>query len=123
MNHDVLDLLARSSERSLERSLAMASLETRDILARTLEGRELDVSHATLLLSCSDEDLPAIAAAANQVRKQRVGDDVSFVITRNINFTNVCYMGCRFCGFAKRREAKDAYWIDFDEVAHRAQVA
>ena len=51
------------------------------------------------------------------------GERVSFVINRNINFTNVCYMGCRFCGFAKRKEDENAEWLSLEEVTVRAQEA
>ncbi|MFB9127849.1 7,8-didemethyl-8-hydroxy-5-deazariboflavin synthase subunit CofH [Paraburkholderia dipogonis] len=108
---------------NLEAVLASATAVTRDILERVLEGHELDRIEAERLLDADETDVPAIAAAADAVRETRCGNSVSFVVTRNINFTNVCYMGCRFCGFAQRRESSDAYWLDFDEVAHRARVA
>jgi FO synthase len=95
----------------------------RRILERVLAGHELSVADAEALLSAPDDAVPAIAWAANTVRRNRCGNAVSFVVTRNINFTNVCYMGCRFCGFAKRRDSASSYWLDFDEVAHRTQVA
>jgi 7,8-didemethyl-8-hydroxy-5-deazariboflavin synthase CofH subunit len=120
---DILLALNRSTEFSLEHNLAGARSEIRSILERVLEGKELSVPEGTVLLSCAEAELPAVAAAANHIRRQRSGDGVSFVITRNINFTNVCYMGCRFCGFAQRRESTGAYWLELDEVAHRAQVA
>jgi 7,8-didemethyl-8-hydroxy-5-deazariboflavin synthase CofH subunit len=103
--------------------LCSASTETRRILERTLSGAEVGVADAEHLLAAPELDVAAIAATANIVRQSRCGDNVSFVVTRNINFTNVCYMGCRFCGFAKRRESAGAYWLEFDEVANRAQVA
>ena len=52
-----------------------------------------------------------------------VGDDVTYVVNRNINFTNVCYTGCRFCAFAQRRTDADAYTLSLDEVADRAEEA
>ena len=52
-----------------------------------------------------------------------VGDDVTYIVTRNINFTNVCYTGCRFCAFAQRRTDADAYTLSLDQVADRAQQA
>ena len=51
------------------------------------------------------------------------GDRVSFVVNRNINFTNICYMGCRFCGFAKRKEDAAAEWLEPQQVVARAQEA
>ena len=52
-----------------------------------------------------------------------VGDDVTYVVNRNINFTNVCYIGCRFCAFAQRRTDADAYTLSLDQVGDRAEEA
>ena len=56
------------------------------------------------------------AALADDLRRDAVGDDVTYVVNRNINFTNVCYTGCRFCAFAQRRTDADAYTLSLDEV-------
>jgi FO synthase len=60
---------------------------------------------------------------ADDLRRAAVGDDVTYVVNRNINFTNVCYVGCRFCAFAQRRTDADAYSLSLDEVADRAEEA
>ena len=52
-----------------------------------------------------------LAALADELRRDAAGDDVTYVVTRNINFTNVCYTGCRFCAFAQRRTDADAYTL------------
>jgi FO synthase len=57
------------------------------------------------------------------VRRDTVGDDVTYVVDRNINFTNVCYTGCRFCAFAQRRSDADAYTLSLTQVADRAEEA
>jgi FO synthase len=57
------------------------------------------------------------------MRRDAVGDAVTYVVNRNINFTNVCYVGCRFCAFAQRRVDPDAYTLSIDEVARRAEEA
>ena len=54
------------------------------------------------------------AALADDLRRDAVGDDVTYVVNRNINFTNVCYTGCRFCAFAQRRTDADAYTLSLD---------
>lgn len=95
----------------------------RGILELALNGVEVSREHGEALFRCSPRELPAVMRAADAVRKVRSGDEVSFVVVRNINFTNVCYMGCRFCGFAKRKQDAEAQWISMEEVAHRAQVA
>ena len=60
---------------------------------------------------------------ADDLRRDTVGDEVTYVVNRNINFTNVCYVGCRFCAFAQRRTDADAYSLSLDEVADRAAEA
>src|ERR1700754_601384 len=80
---------------------------------------------------CSDDEylalatadgpaLDAVAALADSLRRDVVGDEVTFVVNRNINFTNICYTGCRFCAFAQRKGDADAYSLSYDEVADRA---
>jgi FO synthase len=68
-------------------------------------------------------EIDALAALADEVRRERVGDVVHYVVNRNINFTNVCYTGCRFCAFAQRRTDADAYSLSLDEVGTRAEQA
>lgn len=83
---------------------------------------------------CSDDEyltlatadgpaLEAVAALADSLRRDAVGDDVTFVVNRNINFTNICYTGCRFCAFAQRKGDADAYSLSAQEVADRAWEA
>ncbi len=67
--------------------------------------------------------LDAVAALADSLRSDAVGDDVTFVVNRNINFTNICYTGCRFCAFAQRKGDADAYSLSVEEVADRAWEA
>ena len=67
--------------------------------------------------------LEAVAELADSLRHNVVGDDVTFVINRNINFTNICYTGCRFCAFAQRKGDADAFSLTSREVADRAWEA
>ncbi|WP_436892091.1 bifunctional FO biosynthesis protein CofGH [Nocardiopsis dassonvillei] len=80
-------------------------------------------AQALALLHADGPELEALAELADGVRRDAVGDDVTFVVTRNINFTNVCYTGCRFCAFAQRRTDADAYTLSLDQVADRAEEA
>src|SRR4051794_33385586 len=68
-------------------------------------------------------EIEALAHLADEVRRDRIGDDVTYVVNRNINFTNVCYTGCRFCAFAQRRTDADAYSLSLAEVGERADEA
>ncbi|MFI6596224.1 bifunctional FO biosynthesis protein CofGH [Nonomuraea sp. NPDC050536] len=76
---------------------------------------------AVALLGAEGEALEELARLADHLRREAVGDDVTYVVNRNINFTNVCYTGCRFCAFAQRRTDADAYTLSLDQVADRAQ--
>ena len=78
---------------------------------------------ALALLSADGPDLEALAALADGLRREVMGDDVTYVVTRNINFTNVCYTGCRFCAFAQRRTDADAYTLSLQQIGDRAAEA
>ncbi|MGV9677619.1 bifunctional FO biosynthesis protein CofGH [Nocardia sp. NPDC003482] len=75
------------------------------------------------LATADGAELEAVAALADQLRRDAVGDDVTYVVNRNINFTNICYTGCRFCAFAQRKGDADAFTLSTDEVADRAWEA
>jgi FO synthase len=78
---------------------------------------------ALALLGADGPELEALAALADAVRRDAAGDDITYVVTRNINFTNVCYTGCRFCAFAQRRTDADAYTLSLGQVGDRAAEA
>ncbi|TYB48322.1 bifunctional FO biosynthesis protein CofGH [Actinomadura chibensis] len=78
---------------------------------------------ALALLHADGPELDALAALADDLRREAVGDDVTYVVTRNINFTNVCYTGCRFCAFAQRRTDADAYTLSLQQVGDRVDEA
>ncbi|MEU7897078.1 bifunctional FO biosynthesis protein CofGH [Nonomuraea sp. NPDC049152] len=78
-------------------------------------------AQAVALLGAEGEALEQLARLADHLRREAVGDDVTYVVNRNINFTNVCYTGCRFCAFAQRRTDADAYTLSLDQVADRAE--
>ena len=75
------------------------------------------------LASADGPALDVLAALADSLRQEVVGDDVTFVVNRNINFTNICYTGCRFCAFAQRKGDADAFSLSSAEVADRAWEA
>ncbi len=83
----------------------------------------LSDDEALALLDADGPELEALAALADGLRRDAVGDDISYVVTRNINFTNVCYTGCRFCAFAQRRTDADAYTLSLEQVGNRAAEA
>jgi FO synthase len=74
----------------------------------------LSDAQALSLLYADGAELDAVAALADALRADVNGGDVTYVVNRNINFTNVCYTGCRFCAFAQRRTDADAYTLSLD---------
>jgi FO synthase len=78
---------------------------------------------ALALLAADGPELDALAGLADELRRQTAGDDVTYIVTRNINFTNVCYTGCRFCAFAQRRSDADAYTLSLEQIGDRAAEA
>src|SRR4051794_9857157 len=71
---------------------------------------------AFALVTADGAALDAFTSYADALRRDAVGDDVTYVVNRNLNFTNVCYTGCRFCAFAQRRTDADAYTLSLQEV-------
>ncbi|HEX2574385.1 MAG TPA: CofH family radical SAM protein, partial [Polyangia bacterium] len=109
--------------RSLEDSLAGVGREVRAILERCLSGGDLTVSEAVALCGVTGRDLQALILAADHLRREQVGDVVTYVVNRNINFTNVCTKACRFCAFARTQRSTEGYFLDVDEVVRRAVEA
>ncbi|WP_345643492.1 bifunctional FO biosynthesis protein CofGH [Streptomyces tremellae] len=84
---------------------------------------KLTDEQALALFHADGPALDTLTRIADELRRDVVGDDVTYIVTRNINFTNVCYTGCRFCAFAQRRTDADAYTLSLSQVADRAEQA
>ncbi|HEX8100463.1 MAG TPA: bifunctional FO biosynthesis protein CofGH [Actinomycetota bacterium] len=104
-------------------SAARLSSEIRTALSRAGEGGPITDEDALALFRASGVELDALCRVADELRHEQVGDDVTFVVNRNINFTNVCYTGCRFCAFAQREIDAESYTLSLSEVADRAEEA
>jgi FO synthase len=78
---------------------------------------------ALALMTADGPALDELCRLADGLRHDTVGDEVTYVVNRNINFTNICYVGCRFCAFAQRETDADAYTLSLDEVGQRAEQA
>ena len=93
------------------------------ILEKALGGGEVDVTEGERLLAVTGENLRATLDAADRLRRQTVGDRVSYVVNRNINFTNVCVKRCGFCAFSRGHRAEEGYFLPVEEVVRRAKEA
>jgi len=89
--------------------LDKAGTETRAALIRALDGEELTSAEGLSLYTAQGDDLRAAIKCADLARAEDVGDEVTYVVNRNINFTNICFVGCQFCGFKRQRWESDAY--------------
>jgi 7,8-didemethyl-8-hydroxy-5-deazariboflavin synthase CofH subunit len=89
------------------------------LLEKSLAGSELSPDEGYRLAEVDGHELAALVLTADRLRQQRVGDVITYVVNRNINFTNVCFIGCRFCAFSTARRAPDAYFLSFDEIKKR----
>ena len=99
------------------------SSEIKSGLARAEAGRAVADDEALAFFRAEGAELEALCEVADGLRAEAVGDDVTYVVNRNINFTNVCYVGCRFCAFAQREADAESYTLRLDEIADRAEEA
>jgi FO synthase len=105
------------SHGQVARALSLAAEDP----ASLLESRHDDLALA--LMTADGPELDALCDIADQLRAETVGDVVTYVVNRNINFTNVCYVGCRFCAFAQRKSDPDAYTLSLAEIGARVREA
>ena len=107
--------------------MAHASPDVRAILDRSVDGTAPTVPEVASLLSARGDDVDAIAAVADVLRRERVGETVTYVVNRNINYTNVCYFRCGFCAFSKGPRSLnlrgDPYLMSIEEVVNRTTEA
>ena len=100
-----------------------AAPSVRRILAGALGGREVSVEDGLILAEARGRDLLALTVAADELRRRQVGDTVTYVVNRNINFTNVCIKHCTFCAFSRDHREEEGYFLPVAEVVRRAEEA
>ncbi|MDR5710494.1 MAG: 5-amino-6-(D-ribitylamino)uracil--L-tyrosine 4-hydroxyphenyl transferase CofH [Armatimonadota bacterium] len=111
-----LEELERRWLRGLDREIVR-------ILEKALEGEDITVEEGTRLLQVQGMELHAVVLVADELRRRRVGDVVTYVINRNINFTNVCIKHCGFCAFSRDHREEEGYFLPVEEVVRRAWEA
>jgi FO synthase len=105
----------------LDALLNRASPAVRAALERSRAREELTPDEGLLLYTADGDDLRAVVKCADLARAEDVGNEVTYVVNRNINFTNICFVGCQFCGFKRQRWESDAY--DHSDEKILAKVA
>ena len=108
---------------SLDRLLAGVTPAVARPLDRALSGGDVTSDEAETLLGTTGPDLIALVAAADALRREAAGDIVTYVVNRNINFTNVCIKGCGFCAFSRDFREEEGYFLPEEEIIRRAREA
>jgi hypothetical protein len=99
-----------------------SSPAVRAALKRSLNREELTTDEGLLLLTADGDDLRAVIKCADLARAEDVGDEVTYVVNRNINFTNICFVGCQFCGFKRQKWESDATTIPMRRSSRRSPM-
>ena len=89
----------------------------------TLDGGALTREQCSLLANAEGDDLLGLLIAADALRRELVGNIVTYVVNRNINFTNICFVGCKFCAFSRGPRESDTYFLSLEQVAQKARDA
>jgi FO synthase len=92
-------------------------------ILETQNGSDLSLEESYALANCEADDLLGLLVAANILRSELVGNIVTYVVNRNINFTNICFVGCKFCAFSRGPREGDSYFHHLDDMARKAQEA
>ena len=107
----------------LDRVLRAASPKVAEPLEKVLAGVDLGLEEGVTLARVEGEDLLALVRVADEIRRRVVGDRITYVVNRNLNFTNVCIVGCAFCGFGRGADAPDAYFHSADTLVAKSVEA
>src|SRR5580698_1309448 len=108
---------------SWERALAAASPNVAGALEKALAGGDLGMEEGLTLAKVEGHDVVALAKVADELRRRAVGDKITYVVNRNLNFTNVCIVGCAFCGFSRGPDSPDAYFHSTDALVAKSVEA
>jgi len=108
---------------SWERMLGAIDPAVARILDKSLEGKDISQEEAVVLFDAEGPALNPLILAADELRRRTVGDTVTYVVNRNINFTNVCIKRCGFCAFSRGHRQEEAYFLPVEELVRRAKEA
>ena len=106
-----------------DRAVAAARPPVANALEKAMAGRDLDFEEGLLLTAVDGDDLLALVRVADEIRRRVVGDQVTYVVNRNLNFTNVCIVGCAFCAFSRGPNSPDAYFHSTESLVAKAVEA
>src|ERR1700730_6136544 len=112
-----------SREIPWERALTAASPNVAGALEKVLAGKDLGLEQGLTLATVGRHDLVALVKVADELRRRVVGERITYVVNRNLNFTNVCIVGCAFCGFSRGPNSPDAYFHSTETLVAKSVEA
>lgn len=118
-----LESFASQEWQSVASHLTPAIRVALESVMTTQDGSVLSREQCSQLANAEGDDLLGLLVAADELRRELVGNIVTYVVNRNINFTNVCFVGCKFCAFSRGPRESDAYFLDLEQVAQKAKEA
>jgi FO synthase subunit 2 len=107
----------------IERILGTLTPTVAHAVDAALSGHDLSIDDAVALFDCAGSDMQALVLAADYLRREQVGDTITYVVNRNINFTNVCIKRCGFCAFSRDHRMEEGYLLPTEEIVRRAKEA
>ena len=113
----------QNGAKNLESVIGALKPETAAVLDRALSGEDITVEEAVVLFETEGQEYNALVMTADELRRRTVGDIVTYVVNRNINFTNVCIKRCGFCAFSRDFRQEEGYLLPVEEIIRRAKEA
>ena len=108
---------------ALESLVSLLDPKVAAILSAALEGEDISADDAEVLFAANGLEYNAVVMAADELRRRTVGDVATYVVNRNINFTNVCIKRCGFCAFSRDFREEQGYFLPVDQIIRRAKEA
>jgi FO synthase subunit 2 len=116
-------MIEKDTPTTLAAMMAGLRSDVADVLNRALSGEDITVEDGDLLFETSGAEFTATTMVADELRRRVVGDLVTYVVNRNINFTNVCIKRCGFCAFSRDFRQEEGYFLPVNEIIRRAKEA
>ena len=113
----------QNGAKNLQSVISALKPETAAVLDRALSGEDITVEEAVVLFETEGQEYNALVMTADELRRRTVGDIVTYVVNRNINFTNVCIKRCGFCAFSRDFRQEEGYLLPVEEIIRRAKEA
>ena len=123
MSQDELENFSQHAWTEVAPRMTQAVRVALEAVLGSQNGNSLSREECLLLAGCDGEDLLGLLVAANELRAELCGNLVTYVVNRNINFTNICFVGCKFCAFSRGPREHDTYFLSLEQVAEKAREA